>query len=235
MKVNAISFSAINNISETKNNKRISTISKDKIQFTGFEKTISDASRKTFKNDSEVEETFKQIFNAILKDSNIIKEASFNIIIDTYKQEGFRGLMNELWKAYTSDNFIPLINSSEGHILNLAQKDDKPVVELINYGRHGFWNAINDTEYATRDVRLSFSYGKNSIEFYLDKKGDCSLLQNYEKTSIYSGYYKSTGNKKFQTEHYSECRPETTYYNKDGSKAFFKNWFYGGPAIEPIF
>ncbi len=211
------------------------SFSGDKIQFTGINDIIIKGAATTFNKDSELEKVFIQLMNEIKTDSKIIKFPDFIEIIKIFDQSGFRGVMNELWKANPTTQIMELVNKSEKDRLILATRNNKPIVELYNLGKHGFWNAITDSQEAPRDMRLCFGNNKTYMHFYLDKKGDCSLCQSIGDTTTYSAYYASTGNKKFETRHCESCAPETTYYNKDGTKAFFKNWFFGGPAIAPVY
>lgn len=129
-----------------------------------------------------------------------------------------------------------------------------PVIKLGNLGKHGFFNSLFEKETAPNDIRLLFSNCNaidanpitlkndrdfiskmNSVELYLDKKGDLTVEQQHGETNVITHFHSLTGHKKLVIESYGDGKPESTYYNKDGTKAFWKNFFYGGVPTEGIY
>ena len=73
----------------------------------------------------------------------------------------------------------------------------------------------------------------HSIQCGLNKKGELEVWQNNDNEVVITTYHLTTGNKKCVVEHPKGGNPETTYYNADGTKSFFKNLLWGGVAIVP--
>ena len=186
--------------------------------------------RATLKNDTQAEKFFNELFGSLKKDKNIVLTKEFKIIEKVYKKSGFRGLMNDLWKAYPSEELEKLLCLAEdnGGVV-LAKKGQQTVMELNNLGRFGFWGSSSNP----REVKISFSTknGNYYMDFGLEKDGEICTWQRYQKDSVYSRFHSSTGMIKQRTVHPSIGYPDSTYYNKDGTPDAWKNMLYGGPAI----
>ena len=203
-------------------------VKKDSFQpaFKGFERTLKQAVKNVLENDTEVEKTFSNLFNEIKDGECITKTPEYYEIADVYNKHGFRGLLYELWKSNPQPNLKKYLQND---VIDLAKKGNKSVFQVIHLYKFGF------SKNAPNDVKLVFMNPKNdvSIEYSLNKKGELHVWQTDDNQSAITTYHLTTGNKKCTVEHSYNCNPETTYYNKDGSKAFWKNIFWGGVAIAP--
>ena len=201
---------------------------KDSVSFCGYGTVIKKVATTIYKTDSEVENAFIKLFNTIKEDNTIYKTPHFDSLDEIYQKGGFRGMLNEIWKTNPQDTAKKLLKASEDKNIILATKNDEPILELVNWGKFGFSkNNPNETKIAFWDGKQD-----NMVEFCLNKKGECTLSQTYGDSVLYTEYY-STGNRKVQTHQFGSCMPERTFYNKDGSKAFWKNFFRGG-VIPPL-
>ena len=194
--------------------------------FKGFERTLQQAVKNVLENDIEVEKTFSNLFKEIICGENITKTSEYYGIEDVYNKNGFRSLLYELWKSNPQPNLKKYLQND---VIDLAKKGDKPVFQLVHLYKFGF------SKNAPNDVKLVFMNPKNetSIEYSLNKKGELHVWQTDDTKSVITTYHLTSGNKKCTVEQHYNCNPETTYYNKDGSKAFFKNLLWGGVAIVP--
>ena len=98
--------------------------------------------------------------------------------------------------------------------MSLSLQEDE-ILDIVNYSG------------SPEDMRIGFlsDKEKGGIEFYTDKKGDLFVEQTYDRNFLNRGFYSDTGSKKIEIESYAGGKPNRTYYNKDGSKPFFKNLF----------
>ena len=208
----------------------------DSLSFTGYASSLEAMAKAKLNRESHVENYFSKIADAIWADKSIAKSPILFEMHDMYKKRGLRGILLEFWKAYPSKEFKDIVaKSEENQVLKLAVKDNESIVKLVNWGRHGFWNGIFNNQEAPRDIRVVFANKKNSVELYVDKKGDLAVEQLHDKYHIFTCFHALTGHKKMTAEYYSEGKPYYTYYNKDGSKSFWKNFFNGGTPVEPIY
>ena len=212
---------------------------KSTTSFTGYKESLLKMSERNFDNVSKLKEGFHELLNLVTKDTEIKKTDNFQIIKTAYEKDGLRELLRNLW-LHNSDNpvgkFSNKLLEEPNETLVLATKNEKPVLTIKNWGPFKLWDALSDNRKCPRDVRIQFTDKNKTMatEFTLDKKGNYVTHHSANEQYIFSSYYESTGLKKQETIHPSIGHPETTYYNEDGSKAFFKNWFYGGPAIPPV-
>ena len=235
-KVQPYVFNRIANNNTPKSNNDKIEPQYDSFSFTGlehYEKALVGAIRSDFKNENSVTYTFTNLFKEIINTHFITKSKEFEELSGMFEKMGLRSVLNSLWSAYPPQNVLNIINKAENGNIVLASHKDKPILELYNLGRHGFFNALADSKDATREVGLRFSNPKQSIsaDINFEKDGGLHICIRDKRKTITSGFYKETGNRKYETSQYEDAKPETTYYKKDGSESFWKNWFYGGTAV----
>ena len=208
----------------------------DSFTFTGlekYEKSLVKAIRTNFKTEEGVNNAFSNLFKEIADTHFIYKSSEFEELKGMFQNSGFRSILNSLWSAYPPQKLLKMIQKAENGNLILASHKDKPILELYNLGRHGFFNALTDSKNAPREVGLRFSNPKQSIsaDINFEKDGGLHLSITDRHKNITMGFHKETGNIKYETSQYGESKPETTYYKKDGSESFWKKWLYGGTAV----
>lgn len=209
-------------------NAKFNEVKNDSFQpaFKGFERTLQQAVKNILENDVEVEKTFSNLFKEATNTEGFTKTSEYYGIADEYYKHGFRGLLYELWKSTPQPALKKYLQND---VVDLVKKDNKPIFQLVHFYKFGF------SKNSPNDVKLVFMNPKNetSIEYSLNKKGELHVWQTDKNKSVITTYHLTTGSKKCTVEHNYDCSPETTYYNKDGSKAFFKNFLWGGVAISP--
>lgn len=194
--------------------------------FNGYYEVMREGAKTSVKNLEHAQRLFGDLMTEIDQDVQMTKTPFFNVIKTIFDKKGLKGLFGILTKpadqyAHTEglllkvkeDNVVPIV-VNRGHVLDITSFSDKP-----------------------HDIHLGFSAGirKGFIEFSSDKKGNIFVERGYGDNYNYTGFYADTGTKKVEVESYAGGLLERTYYNKDGSKPFFKNWFLGGVAVEPIY
>ena len=194
--------------------------------FKGYDKALSHAVRNILNNDVEVEKTFINLFSELSKSDDIVKTPEYCGIADVYNARGFRGLLYELWKANPIDSLKKYLIDGT---VDLATKDNKPVFQLIHFDKFGY------SKNSPNNVTLIFTDPKDkySIQYGLNKKGELDVWQSGDDQTVITWYHLATGNRKCEVVQPKDGYSETTYYNKDGSKDFIKNFFRGGVAIVP--
>ena len=207
------------------------------ISFGNFQTMVTEIADKKIKNLNGLEHSFNSLMKEIISDAKIEKTPYFSYLEAGFKESGFSGLLRNLRMPKSTPKINTLVEKSSENELVLAKLDGEPVLSLFNFGRYGFW----ESESSTRDMRLIFSNAEKildkeaRVEFTMNKKGQYSVFQRTGQNFIDTVYYPTTGNIRRETYCYAGGKPDTTYYNEDGSKAFFENWFYGGTPTEPIY
>lgn len=204
----------------------VSDFDRFQVSFKGYDKVLNQAVRNFLNTDVEVEKTFINLFGELAKSPDIEKTSKYFGIADAYAKYGFRGLLYEFWKSNPVDCLKKyLVNGT----IDLAKKDNKPIFQLIHFDKFGY------SKNSPNDVKLVFSdpQEKLFIQYGLNKKGELDIWQTNEEQTVITSYHLATGNKKCEVIQPKDGYAETTYYNKDGSKSFWKNFFRGGVAIVP--
>lgn len=194
--------------------------------FNGYHDVIGKAMRTPVKDTKNAQEVFTDLINEIHNDKSINKTNFFKTVYDLFKQNGLIGLFSELKKAPNKDSYTEcmLEYARKNNVLPLA-KDENEIFDIVSYSG------------SADDIHLGFLAGKEKggIEFYTDKKGDLFVEQTHDRNFLNTGFYSDTGTKKVEVTSYAGGKPDKTFYNKDGSKPFFKNWFLGGTPVEGIY
>lgn len=209
-----------------RNNKNLNQKDSFCPSFKGYEKELQKAVRTILKNDNLAEETFTCLIKEVTTSPDMIKSSEYYEIKDLYDRRGFRGLLYELWKSKPIESLKKFLNNDT---VVLASDNKKPLFEIIHFEGLGF------SKNAPNDVKVAFLNPKNktSIQYGLNKKGELEIWQTGEGQTVITEFHLTSGNRKKVVEQWINCPPETTYYNADGSKSFWKNLFRGGPAIAP--
>lgn len=227
-------YSGFAGISE-KNN--FDSFQKANITFGGIKNIVSEYAVKRFKNLNEVEECFNSLMRELISDKTTVKSSYLSYIVRGFKKSGFRGLLENLRMPKSTPEIDKLVEMAKFKRVNLVKSDERPVLQIFNAGKHSLWGGAS----STRDIRVMFSNAANIdskkaiIEFTIDKKGNFKVYQQYCKNYAETAYYSSTGNKRFETICSGNSKPNTTYYNKNGSESLLGNWFHGGSPAEPIY
>ena len=206
----------------------------DSVTFGSYHTVLKNMTKATLKKDSEAEKFFIELFKILEKDNNIQITEDYKLIAKEYKKSGFRGLLNNLWKAYPDKKFEPLLRKSDEDItVILLSKGNRDIMELHNLGRFGFFNSSSKP----REIKISFMTRNKQyyIDFGLESNGNLTVWQRHGKNSTYTEFHQSTGNRKLQTIHSEGLNPESTYYKKDGSLDGWRNLLGGGTAVPGIF
>lgn len=194
--------------------------------FTGYYDVVLNGTKDSVKNIDNVEYLFGELIKEIDKDVFINKSAFFEKIKQIFKVGGLKGIFETLKKTSNNDILIDKVvkKAKNQGVVPIADSHGS-IMDIISYGGN------------EKDIRLGFSAGlkKGNIEFYVDKKGDLFMDRSYGKKFVSTGFYSDTGTKKVEVTSYAGGKPDKIYYNKDGSKPFFKNWLLGGTPVEGMY
>lgn len=200
----------------------------------GYKLILESIASVNYSKDKKVEEAFGILFHELINEPQILEKAGFIEIVDVYKKGGFRGLMQELWVANPEAKIKKIVEKAEFEPQTLVLKDEIPILEIMSFGRQGFWNTLFNRKNAPRDTRLLFSTPDKRflMEFGMDKHGECAICQKRPGETVFTTFHNSTGNRKSITRQpHGTGNPETFYYNPDGSDNEFKNHIQGGSII----
>ena len=191
-----------------------------------YDNAIKQAVKFVYKNDSEAEKNFRELitsFGDVLKFEKTLKSYD---VFSIYSQRGFRGLLYEFWK---SEPIQPVKNFLNGDVTDLVKQDGKPVFQIVHF------KGLLESKKSPNNVKFVFINPKNdtSVQFGLNSKGELDVCQTDTDKTVITKFHLVSGNRKCVVEQQKDSNPETTYYNMDGSKSFFKNLFRGGVAIIP--
>lgn len=236
MKIQAISTAIFRPAAtNTKQNQYISNNnSKDKLTFTGFDSVLKKAVTADYSRESLVYPEFDNIIKSVLENNNIVKEKYFQHLSSLYEKKGLYGVLKSLWETYPTTKIAESVSLLNQENLILAKRYNLPVIEIFKWGKHGFFNSLTNSRTAPNDVRLSFMNQDNLIEYTLNKNGELVVHRKIGDKTITTTYHKVTGHRKEEVIH-NGGKPEVTYYNKDGSKPFWKNFLFGGTPTEAIY
>lgn len=194
--------------------------------FNGYYEVLREGARTSVKNLKEADMLFGDLIKEIDNDAQIVKEPLFKTLKSIFNEGGLKGLFEEITKKSAPrlmiEDMLELVKKEE--VISVARNKGH-VFDVVSYGGK------------PKDVRLGFASGlkKGYIEFYTNKKGDIFVDRAYGDNFVSTGFYSDAGTKKVEVEAFGSSKPDKTYYNKDGSKPFFKNWFLGGTPVEPIY
>lgn len=219
---------------QKRSSKRDVVTFRDTVHFQGktsaYNEILGEVVNRSFLNDIDIEKTFSKLLNTISTNDNITKLKEFYFIEKLEKEKGFRGMMRELNSADPKSEARKFLNIMSKNN-TLAKQDDKPVLQVLDWGPRGFVNYMTDNPNSPRKVELMFMIPENkplSASVNLNSKGEYCLNQSRDCLNVYTCFYSSTGNRRFTILQSIGGEPDKTYFNKDGSMAFFKNWFFGG-------
>ena len=207
--------------------------------FGNYARVLTEAANGSYKTERQVGEAFDKIYKALKKEgrfsimpgTGVDFSREFSYIDEIYNKSGYRGVRRELWKAFPDYKISNLMRKANDDPVTLAKRksDGKPLITLINYGKHGFWNSIFNNKSATNNYELHFEHPdiNKFISFGLDKDGGLKISQCKSTEIVHTRYHASTGYKKSETRQ-GYGQPDTTYFNKDGSVDETKTFFVGG-------
>ncbi len=203
--------------------------------FCGYKSIIIANSKRTILRTEDLKQMFSDIFNLIDKNADIKKTDYFYTIKDLFKQKGLRATLAQLGDPNQKGALGKFVADAREYDLTLASDNSKPIFFIHSNGPYGLLNTLADTKTAQRQIILHFQDPSNQYQlgFSLTKNGEFELRKCNDTYNSYTSYHK-TGNRKKETIQNHLGNPDTTYYNKDGSKSFFKNLLFGGEAT-PIY
>lgn len=206
----------------------------DSVFFSGsYNNVFNEVINYDIKNLDEALKCLKKLFSSISEDDDIVKTPYFDIINLKCEQKGVKGLLhilqfnsetgkfNELYK-----NLYKNQDNYENGII-LAYKNDKPILLFDDLNR-----IYSDKSEKNQPFFTFRSLGDEQFEFLKNKKEIMSCCQTLKDLSIETIFHKFSKNRQklIINTPYSQ---DVTYYNKDGSKSFLKNWFLGGSTPIP--
>ena len=194
--------------------------------FTGYYDILRETAKTPVKDLKHAQGIFNGLISGIETDNTIVKNQFFDAVKNLCNNTALKDIFNKLIKSEKENSAISYIMKSlrDFRIVSVAN-DNSSVLDIISLSGK------------SNDIRIGFGAGKRKgyIEFYTDKKGDVFVDRSYGKSFYSRGFYTETGTKKVDISIYEGGSPEKTYYNKDGSKPFFKNLFLGGTPTEGIY
>ena len=154
--------------------------------FKGYEDVLWKNLKKNLTNRIDVALSVQDIYKSLLKESGIKKMQFFNTVHEWILNRPTY-FVEELSKptAQMRPEFRDLFFSSKEENISILKGKGDDEVYLVNFGKHGFWNFLFDSEYAKKDIRLVFSSKDGSLELGTTKKGQIYADQTYK-----TGYWK---------------------------------------------
>jgi len=221
--IKSISPAGLNRRAAIKNNP-------DKISFTGYQETLAKYAGKSFEDSVKLKAGFMDIFNSLTKENDLWEAAAFQYIKGAYLNNGLTGFLKKLMYAPTGNKLSDFVPKEVGSWA-LLKKNGNPLFSIYNGGALTYMDILRNPRKIPgyMAVRYSSPDGKDIMEFHMNKKSGIELRSIRDNIDVWAEYYPE-GKLKQETVFYDIYAPETTYYNKDGSKAFWKNFLYGGVA-----
>ena len=194
--------------------------------FTGYYDVLREGAQKPIADLKQAQYLFEDLIMEIELDNSIKKNQFFYTVKNLCANIRLRELFNKFIKSEQDNSLVR-------NLLDILK--NKNIVSIAN-DKFSVFDIISLSG-TPKDIHLGFGAGKRKgyIEFYTDKKGDVFVDRSYGKDFFTRGFYSDAGTKKVDISSYAGGSPEKTYYNKDGSKPFFKNLFLGGTPTEGIY
>lgn len=196
------------------------------LSFKGDKNVFKDSALTELFCEADAEAKFKEMMDYVIN-SDCKKSEEFDKMKNFYLKNGFRGLLQNLWNQNQNGSLDNLIDYES---LTLAQaSENKPLIQIYYLGK------FDISKDSPNEVQIVFSdpEDKNSIFFGLNRNCELEVTQKSEYASKYTKFHLPTGNRKCTVERPTGGNIETTYYNKDGQRSFWKNFLFGGVTIVP--
>lgn len=204
---------------------------KPNTSFKGYNNLIVANSKRTILKTDDLTQVFSKLFESIENNPQIKKTEYFDILKDLLKNNGLKTTLSKLGNPNQKGELGKFIKYVNEYTLTLASDNSRPVFIIHSNGPHSLIDALTNSKTAKKQVILYFQDIKKEYQmgFSLDKNGNFELRKLNDNYYSYTNYHPSGNRRKEVIQHHGG-NPDTTYYNKDGSKSFFKNWFFGGEA-----
>ena len=186
--INNVNYSNIN-AKKTKSKHKVST----NTTFRGYEEVLWNALKKDLKDRAEVANTVQEVYTSFIKERGTKKMPFFDTVHEWILTKPTY-FIEELSKPIADINtkFRDLFFKSKNENISILQGDNEKEAYIINFGKHGFWNFMFDSEYARNDMRLVFSSKDGSLELGTTKKEEFYAEQIYKtgfwKKNIFDKY-----------------------------------------------
>ena len=213
-----------NNSSNGINKPVAKSASYDCFNFTGarsYDILLKHAVQSKYVNQTQIIDSFEILFNALKNASRMNKHQDFELLADLFSKTNVYEFFRTLATAKQDSAVGKMVSKAADEAIVLFGTKDEPFLDMFNWGFR--------KSKGTNDVVLTF-YGidKSNIEFGLNKKGGWKISQYDGENSIITEFYKDTGTAEKITVQYKDYAPESTFYDKDGKKPFWKNFLRGG-------
>ena len=190
------SINSINYVQNRKNGKT-SVPRINNVMFKAYKDSIHNALRKNVNDRADIANIIIDLYNQ-LKRSSKIGNSQFYKNIEEWICTKPTYFIQEICKPTAEINsiFRDLIFKSKDENISILKGSGDDEAFIINFGKHGFFSNLFESEYAKNDMRLVFSGDEGTIELGTTKDGKISFEQffksGYWKKSLFSS---STGNK----------------------------------------
>ena len=159
--------------------------------FKGYETMLRDYAKTKFPKAWDAGSAFLDLTIALHKETNPTSQSLYQKFADA-KYFEFTSFISEISRPVTrmKSSVRDLLYMSKEQSLSLY-KNNEYEFRLINFGKHGFWGNLFESESARNKVSVEFSAPKASLALSMTKKGDYLLNQecdNYWIRTEYDGF-----------------------------------------------
>ena len=193
--------------------------------FTGLQSSIIKFSKNNIDNLTDLKNVFSSLISDVYKDKRVKFTDDFANFNNQYKENGFKGLMDDLREissTYDPESFVVSLDKMN---MPLANVNGKPVIYVGNGEFGGLFSRSKN------DIKIKFQCvddKTSKIIFFAENDGRNNIYSVLQKTytdSVYKGFYESTGSKRFDVVTDIFGNVEKNFYKPDGSKSFLENLF----------
>lgn len=182
----------VNNVNVPVRTKKIKQKANTPI-FKGYEDVLWNALRKDLKDRAEVANTVQEVYTSFIKERGTKKMPFFDTVHEWILTKPTY-FIEELSKPIADINvkLRDLFFKSKDENISILQGNNESEAYIVNFGKHGFWSFMFDSEYARNDMRLVFSSKDGSLELGTTKKEEFYAEQIYKtgfwKKNIFDKY-----------------------------------------------
>jgi len=182
------SINNYNYVQKTNARKRNSSYGIQNIAFEAYSDSMYNALRKKMNNTTDVAKTIQDLFLQLRESSKIGNQNFYEAVKDWISSKP-TFFIQEICKPIKEVNpvFRDLIFKSKDENISILKGSGDDEVIIVNFGKHGFFNNLFESEYAKNDMRLVFGSDEGTIELGTTKNGKISFEQYFK-----SGYWEKS-------------------------------------------
>ncbi len=204
----------------------VQQINADLVNFGNYTRKFESILYKDIRSHSQLCDCFKELFSSATKTPNLKNKRAAYFFFEQMEKIGVYLMFSEM--AHYSTSKRPGVSkeyASQAYndkVTLVTDANDKPIMTYTSSDISLF---SSDLDKQKPMVRFNDPDGIRYIEFSYDKNGNLSIDRLYSESRAQELLFYYGGGIKMKNDYNPFESSDITYYNRDGSKAFWKNLF----------